>query len=60
MVGENGQRQLRWAAAAITPFKSRRAVIPQIETGIQTAAVHGNANGVRCHGGFGQTRGLRQ
>jgi len=38
MVGEDGQRQLRRPAAAVSPFKSRRAVVPQVEPGVSSTA----------------------
>ncbi len=42
MVGQPRQRQLRRAAAAIAPLESGDAVLPQVEPGIEGAAIHFN------------------
>src|SRR6185312_16174687 len=40
-VGEQRQRELRRAAAAVAELESRRAVVPQVQPGIKRLAIHG-------------------
>ena len=42
VIGQQCQRQLRRAAAAVAPLKSGRTVIPQIQPGIERTAIDGH------------------
>ena len=42
LVGQQRQRQLRRAAAAIAPLKAGRTVTPQVEPGIEWSAINAN------------------
>src|ERR1035437_580911 len=46
MVGQNCQRQLGRATAAIAPFESGRPVIPQVVPGIEPAAIYRDDDGI--------------
>jgi len=46
MVSKDGERQLGGTTAAVTPFKSGRTVIPQVQPGIQAATIHSDDDGI--------------
>src|SRR5690349_8069906 len=46
MVGENGERQLRGAASAVSPLESGRTVISQVQPEIEWLAVYGDLGAV--------------
>src|SRR5437867_6124257 len=45
-VGEQGQRELRRPAAAVTPLETRGTVVPQVEAGIERMTIDCDDNGV--------------
>src|ERR1035438_5846523 len=46
MVDKDGQRQLGRTTAAIAPLELGRTVIPQVEPGIEPAAIHRDDDGI--------------
>ncbi len=52
MICQQRQRELRRTAAAVTPLEPGRTVIPQVEPGIEAAAVDGDINGMPLSDAF--------
>src|SRR5665213_4490965 len=52
MVGKDGQRQLRRAAAVVAPFKPGRTVIPQVQPVIELVAVHRDGDDISLPDSF--------
>lgn len=42
MIGEESERKLRRAAASVAPLEAGRTVTPQVEPGIEWAAINNN------------------